>query len=189
MMTSRLLKRLLLAVAVVSLAAVVAVFVVYRQVTQHPEAVLEQLQKDADMHLKTIRQTATRNGIREWRLEAASATLMESTQSVSLTDPKVEFFMEDGDHVHLVADRGTISTQTSHMQVAGQVCATTSQYRFRTDALDYDPDSRQLRTDTPVTITGQAFTLKADTMVMNLKTNITRFEGGVEGTLSEDLQL
>jgi hypothetical protein len=40
-----------------------------------------------------------------------------------------------------------------------------------------------------VAITGQAFTLKAGKMIMDLKTNVTRFEDGVEGTISEDLQL
>jgi LPS export ABC transporter protein LptC len=128
MISPRLLKRLLLTVAVLSLAAIVAVFIGYRRVTQHPEALLEHLEEDADMHLEAIRQTATRNGIREWRLEAASASLMESEKTVLLTDPNVEFFMDDGDHVRLVAKHGTVSTQSSHMQVSGQVNAKTSRY-------------------------------------------------------------
>jgi hypothetical protein len=40
-----------------------------------------------------------------------------------------------------------------------------------------------------VTLSGESFTLRADTMAMNLDTNVTCFEGGVEGTISEDLQL
>jgi LPS export ABC transporter protein LptC len=75
------------------------------------------------------------------------------------------------------------------LQVSGQVSANTSRYRFQTDALDYDPAARELRAETPVTLSSESFTLHADTMTMNLETNITRFEGGVEGTISEDLQL
>ncbi len=189
MMPPRLLKRLLLIVAVVSLAATIAVFIGYRRVTRRPQAVREHIQEQADMHLKTIRQTATRNGIREWHLEAASASLMESEETVLLTNPNIVFFMDDGDHVHLVAERGAVSTQSSHVQVSGKVDARTSRYRLQTDALDYDPESRQLRANSAVIITGQTFSLKAGKMSINLKTNITRFEDGVEGIISEDLQL
>ncbi|MFO7713987.1 LPS export ABC transporter periplasmic protein LptC [Desulfosarcina sp.] len=189
MKKKRLVQRILLAVGVLALGTTIAVFIGYRHVTRNPEILLDRVQKEADMQLNKIRQTATKNGIREWRLEAESATLMDQHKTMLLTRPDVEFFMDDGDNVRLTADRGTIFTDSSRMNISGQVSADTSLYRFRTDALAYDPATRELRADTPVTITGQAFTLRADSMAMNLKTNITHFEGGVEGTISEDLQL
>jgi lipopolysaccharide export system protein LptC len=73
--------------------------------------------------------------------------------------------------------------------MSGQVSANTNLYQFKTDALDYDPQSRELRADTQVFLSGQSFTLRANRMIINLETNITRFEGGVEGTFSEDFQL
>ena len=106
-----------------------------------------------------------------------------------MSHPEVEFFRQDGDNVHLTADQGTIYTDSSRISVSGQVLATTSRYRFQTDRLNYDPERRELHADMPVTITGQSFTLNANRMAMNLETNVTRFEGGVEGTISEDLQL
>jgi lipopolysaccharide export system protein LptC len=72
--------------------------------------------------------------------------------------------------------------------VAGRVSASTNLYRFQTEALGYDPASRELRARTPVALSGQSFTLSADTMTMNLDTHVTRFEGDVKGTISEDLQ-
>ena len=131
----------------------------------------------------------SRHGIREWRLDAESATLMEKQQIMVLSRPEVEFFMEDGDNLHLTADEGTIHTGSSRMEVSGRVSANTSRYRFRTETLDYDPKARELQAKTPVALSGEAFSLQADSMAMNLETNITRFEGNVEGTISEDLQL
>lgn len=189
MKNRRLIQRVLLTVAVLALAATVTVFVGYRRITRNPEVLLDLVQKEADMQLNKIRQTATKNGIREWRLEAESATLLEKQKTMLLARPDVEFFMDDGDNVHLTADQGTIYTDSSRMNVSGQVSANTRLYRFRTEALNYDPAARELRADTPVTLSGQSFTLRADSMAMNLETNITRFEGGVEGTISEDLQL
>ena len=189
MKNCRLIQRVLLTVAVLALAATVTVFIGYRRVARNPEVLLDLVQKEADMQLNKIRQTATKNGIREWRLEAESATLLEKRKTVLLAKPDVAFFMDDGDNVHLTADQGTIYTDSSRMHVSGQVSATTSRYRFQTETLDYDPATRELRADTPVTLSGQSITLRADSMAMNMKTNITRFEGNVEGTISEDLQL
>ncbi|WP_319525130.1 LPS export ABC transporter periplasmic protein LptC [uncultured Desulfosarcina sp.] len=186
---SKLIRRLLLSVAAVVLIATIGVFIGYRHLTRHPEALLERIPEEADMQLSKIHQTASKNGIREWRLEAESATLMEKRQVMVLSRPEVEFFMEDGDNLHLTADQGTIHTGSNRMEVSGQVSASTSRYRFRTETLDYDPQARELRAKTPVAISGNAFTLQADSMDMNLETSITRFEGHVKGTISEDLQL
>jgi LPS export ABC transporter protein LptC len=185
----RLVKRVLLSVGLLILGATISVFIGYRRVTRNPEALLNLVQKEADMQLNRIRQTATKNGIREWRLEAKSATLLEKRKTMLLASPDVEFFMNDGDNLHLTADQGTIYTDSNRMTVSGQVSASTSRYHFQTEALNYDPETRELSADEPVTLSGRSFTLQADSMAMNLNTNITRFEGGVEGTISEDLQL
>jgi LPS export ABC transporter protein LptC len=114
---------------------------------------------------------------------------MEKRKTMLLASPVVEFFMDDGDNVHLTADKGTIYTDSSRMQVSGQVSANTSRYRFQTEALDYDPAKRELRADTSVKLSGQSLTLRANSMAMDLKTNVTRFEGAVKGTIREDLDL
>ena len=189
MSAQRLLKRVLLAVGVLALVATVVVFVGYRRATRNPDVLLDLVQKEADMQLNRIRQTATKNGIREWQLEAESATLLEKNKTMLLARPDVEFFMQDGDNVRLSADEGRIRTDSSHLAVSGQVTASTSRYRFETEQLDYDPQAREIRADTPVVVSSQSFTLHARSMTMNLETNITRFEGGVEGTIREDFQL
>lgn len=185
----RLIKRVLMLLAAAVLAATVVIFIGYRRASQDPETLLAVVQKEADMQLNRIRQTAVKNGIREWRMEAESATLVEKEKTMLLGRPDVEFFMQDGDNVHLTADQGTITTDSSHIAVSGGVSANTSRYRLQTDRLSYDPEKRELVADAPVTVSGDAFTLSADTMTIDLESNITRFEGGVEGIISEDFQL
>lgn len=184
----RLVQRILVTVVVLSIAAIIAVFIGYRRITRNPDMLVDLVKKEADMQLNKIHQTAIKNGIREWQLDAESATLIEKEKTMLLARPDVEFFMEDGDNVHLTADQGIIFTDSRRIQVRGQVLANTSQYHFRCEAIDYDPAARELRSETPVSLSGESFTLRADTMAMNLDTKITRFEGGVEGTISEDLQ-
>jgi LPS export ABC transporter protein LptC len=186
----RLYQRVLLTVVVLTLAVTIVVFIGYRRITREPGVLLDLVKKEADMQLSNIHQTALKNGIREWRLDAESATLVEKEKTMLLARPDVEFFMDDGDNVHLTADRGTIFTDSSGIQVTGHVEASTSLYQLRAEALDLRSSSQ----GTSFRYTGdpvrpESFTLRADTMAMNLDTNVTRFEGGVEGTISEDLQL
>jgi len=189
MKNPKLIRRLLLTVALAALIGTIGVFVGYRRMTRDPGVLLDLVQQKADMQLSKIRQTASKNGIKEWRLEAESATLMEQQKTMRLAKPDVEFFMEDGDNLHLTADQGTIHTDSSRINVSGDVSANTSRYRLRTETLDYDPQERTLRTETPVNLSGQSFSLRADSMAMNLETNIVRFEGGVKGVISDDFQL
>ena len=189
MKNPKLIRRLMLAVALVALIATVGVFVGYRRMTHNPEAILDLVQTGADMQLSKIRQTASKNGIKEWRLEAESATLIKEKNIMRLAKPDVEFFMENGDNLHLTADEGTIHTDSSRLNVSGRVSAANSLYRFQTEDLDYDPKARTLNADKPVHISGQSFTLRADSMAMNIATRITRFEGGVKGVISDDFQL
>lgn len=185
----RLLQKALLGVVVMALGAVIAVFIAYRHVSRNPGLILTQFQKKADMQLNKIRQTAIRNGIRDWRMEAKSASLLKKRHTMLLVKPKVEFFMKDGDNVHLTAEKGTIDTNTNRMDVSGNVRANTRLYRFRTDSLKYDPAGRKLRADTPVNLSGRWFNLRADRMSIDLTTDIAHFDGHVEGTISEDFRL
>jgi len=186
----RMLQWILLGVGVLALTATVTLFLGYRQVTQQPQVILDQLQKKADMHLSRVRQTATKQGVREWHLDAQSATLIEGRQTMLVVKPEVEFFMQNGETVYLTAEQGKIHTESSAMHVSGQVSVDNGHYRLRTESLEYDPVRRELRSATPVTLSGDAFTLRSDRVTLDLETNITHFEGNVEGSISEaDLEL
>ena len=87
----RLIQRTLLAIAVLALAATITVFIGYRRITRDPEVLLDIVREGADMQLNKIRQTAMKNGIREWRLEADSAALVEKDKTMLLAKPDVEF--------------------------------------------------------------------------------------------------
>ena len=184
----RLIQRLLLGVVAVVLIATVGLFIGYRRATRNPEVLMDLVQKEADMHLDRIRQIANKNGIREWQMEAESATLLDKTKTMLLTKPEVEFFMKDGDNVHLTAEQGTVNTESNAMRVSGKVSANDRLYRLQTEQLTYDPKAREIHADTPVTITGETLTLHARRMTVDIDTNVIHFDGGVEGTLSENLQ-
>jgi lipopolysaccharide export system protein LptC len=73
--------------------------------------------------------------------------------------------LPDGGRVTLVADRGQMHADGSHMTVEGGVVVTTSAgYRIETDALEARMDRTGLRSDSRITATGPAGRLTAGSM-------------------------
>ena len=73
----------LLIVILVSVGTVVSVFIGYRQVSNTPEMLITSLKEGANLSLGKIRQTATRDGKKEWSLEATlPITWKRKTKSI-----------------------------------------------------------------------------------------------------------
>ena len=79
----------LLTVILLAVGMIVSVFIGYRQVSNAPELLLSSIKEGANLSLGKIRQTATRDGKKEWSLEADSANYMEAENKVDLTNLSV----------------------------------------------------------------------------------------------------
>ena len=172
------LKKILGGAVVLTAAAIIAVFLFYRHMIAHiPQGPIE-IRGDADLAMESIQQTAIRNGITEWVLEAGSAQYKETEKRALLSDLRVTFYLEDGDEVVLTADQGMVGTETNDIQASGNVIARNKNY-----------DQRVLDTKSPVLIKGQSFELRANSMSIDLNTNEAHLEGQVEGTFNEGIAL
>jgi LPS export ABC transporter protein LptC len=169
-----------------SIIAVVWIFCQFRQGQSSLQIPLspEQATK-AIMALSRVHQTATKDGIVQWELDADTARLEADTGKMVLQSPQVDFFLDDGTRVHLTAQEGVLYTRNNNMEVRGNVQLHNDRYSLKTEVLAYEHDHRVMRTDAPVHITGQAIELKAATMHYDLKTNQALFSGPVEGLLYE----
>ena len=67
------LKLFFLAFIVISLAAVIAVFINYRRILENPEKLISSFPVDSNLSIGKIHQTSTKNGVKEFSLDAASA--------------------------------------------------------------------------------------------------------------------
>lgn len=140
----------------------------------------------AIMALSRVHQTATKEGLVQWELDADTARLEADTGKMVLQSPQVNFFLDDGTRVHLTAREGVLYTRSNNMEVRGNVHLRNDRYSLKTEVLAYEHDHRVMRADAPVHITGQTIELKAATMQYDLKTNRTLFGGPVEGLLYEN---
>ncbi len=139
--------------------------------------------------LTGVRQTATKNGVLQWELDAETAELESRSGRMVLKAPQVDFFMEDGTRIHLTAEQGVLDTNSNDMQVQGNVRVSEDRYTMVAERLDYNHAARILSSDKPVHIFGRSADLTAERMTYDLNTSQARFEGSVRGILDEHFTL
>ena len=129
------LKLILIVAIVVIFCVILAVFFRYRNISEHPEKLLELLPDDANISIGRVYQESIKNGIKEWSLNASSADYFEEDKNVKLKDVSVTFFLKDGDKVILKADRGILQTDSNDIEVSGNVIITNKNYKLVTEKM------------------------------------------------------
>ncbi len=171
------------------LVSIAIVFIIYRSQMSGIPLASGIIKKTVDMSLARIRQTAMKNGIREWDLEAASADLFENEKKMVLNMPEVKFFMKDGTSVFLTADTGILKTDSKAIMISGNINVKRNGHRLIAETLEYEPEKRTLRSNKPVLLSGDSFELTADTVVLDIESEKTIFKGNVKGLFSDKFNL
>jgi len=161
----------------------------YRRVLDKPEQFITAIQPGVDMAIDDIHQTATRDGKKEWQLDAATAHYLEAEKKIRLDRLTMTFFIDNQPPIHLSADSGTLETETRNVMVTGHVELKNEDSRLLTDELHYRHEKQFLFAQSPVEIIGDGYQLNADSMTLELDKKRAVFKGNVKGTFSEDLSL
>jgi LPS export ABC transporter protein LptC len=167
---------------------IVAVFVGYRRVYNAPEMLLSSIKDGANLSLGKIKQTATRDGKKEWSLEAGSAHYIENEKKAVLKDLFVTYFLKDGREVYLDADQGILNTDTNDIEFSGHVVVRNKEYRLITDRLNYEQARRFIFCNDPVRIEGNSTRITADSLSFDLNANKIILSGNVVAALPRDFR-
>jgi LPS export ABC transporter protein LptC len=123
----------------------------------------------ADLQLKRVKYTETREGIKEWELEAASARYFQNENTLFFEEVKATFFGKNQDTYVLVGERGKFNTQTKAIEVFNGVKLDSSDgYRMRTQRLQYQADKRELKTSDPVEMSGPQLQIQGTGLIVEL---------------------
>ena len=179
------LKLILLSVILTALGVTLAVFVTHRNFLEKKENIVSELRSKANISIGKAHQTAIRNGITEWNLDAASVNYLVEKNQAIFQELSITFYLKDKSKVYLTANKGILNTDSNDMEIFGNVVIKSSTYRLKTENLFYRHNRRIIFSKVPVTVTGAVFDLAADSMSLNLNTNKTMFEGKVQGILRE----
>ncbi len=176
----------LTAFSLITTGIIAGIFIKNRYLSQDPVKLITSIQKNASLAIGNVHQVSTREGFKEWILDAKSAHVVDESKQLMLEDVNVVYFLKDGKEVHLTSSRGILKTETKDIEVIGQVVLTYAGYVLKTEQMNYDHGRRILFSSTPVTITGEAVNLTADSMKYDLNANQTWFQQHVEVLLREN---
>ena len=177
---------ILLAVVLVTIGTIAAVFIGYRRVSSAPELLLSSIKEGANLSLGKIRQTATRDGKKEWSLEAGSAHYLENDKKAVLKNLFITYFLKDNHEVYLEAEEGILQTDTNDIEFSGNVVIRNEDYQLRTRRLGYEHERRIIFTNDPVQISGESVELSASSLKYDLNNNKIILTGNVEAAVSKD---
>jgi lipopolysaccharide export system protein LptC len=169
---------------------VLTVFIGYRTVSNPEEMFLSSLiQDDATIAINKVHQTSTKNGIKEWSLDATTAQFMEKEKQAVFDNPSVTLYLENDNSIALSAHKGYLNTDTRDIRIQGDVVADDGEFKILTETLRYEHKRRVLVATTPVQILGSTFRLNAGSALYDMASQTTTFDGQVEGILFENVNL
>ena len=143
----------------------------------------------AALKLNVLKQISKKNGIKEWELKAASATLLKNKNKAVLTDVFIIFYTKEGKKVHMKAEQGFLNTKTHDMTFSDSVVVNYENSTLKTDKLHYNKKKHMIYSDTHVKLTKEGSVIEADSMTTKLNERYTVLEGHVKGRFSENFNI
>ncbi len=143
----------------------------------------------AAFKLNALEQISKKNGITEWQLKAASATLKKEKNKAILELVNIIFYTKDGRKVYLDSDQGILDTQTHDITFLKNVVVRLENDVLKTDKLHYTKKTHIIRSQTKVRVEDHASVITADSMTVDLNENKITLKGHVKGNLSETSQI
>jgi len=139
----------------------------------------------ADLKLDRVHYTETREGVKEWELEATSAVYRKEGDTVMLEKIRATFYGKNQESYRLIGEKGRFNTQTKVIEVYDGVRIDSSNgYHMRTRSLKYQADQKELHTPDPVELEGPSIRVEGVGMIVELNRERVKILGGVTTTLS-----
>ncbi len=143
----------------------------------------------AVLKLNILQQISKKNGIKEWELKAASATLLKDEDKAILIDVSIIFFDKNNKKVFLKSEKGFLNTKTHDMIFSDNVVVRYETSTLKTDKLHYNKKKHIIYSDTHVKLTKENSVIEADSMETKLNDNCTILKGHVKGKFSENFNI
>ncbi len=140
----------------------------------------------ASLVLNTMHQTSTKNGIKDWTLDASSAKLLRDKNKAVLEDVSIVFFMKQSQKIFLSSKHGTLDTKTHDMTFSDHVNAKFNGYTLQTDTLHYNEKRHIIYSMDHVRINnGHDSVIDGDSLTIDINKGKTIIKGNVKGVFSE----
>lgn len=158
----------------------------------------EQLQinpqnSDINQSMETIHVIEAKNENKEWELWSDTAVGFRNQNDFEVKKVKVNFFAQGGVSFDVTGDNGSMTAEANakHLKIDGGVVTKSSNgYIFKTTAVEYNSESRTLKSKTPVEVLGpkddlgKQLQISGNEMHADLKEGIVLIENDVRARKS-----
>jgi len=138
-----------------------------------------------DISLNRIHHVATRDGVKEWILDAESAEYDKGANKTIFTNLAATFFLKDGTDIQLTSRHGVLLTDTKDMEASKDVVVRSGPYELKTERLFYDHERRSISTDVPIVVKGEGVKVTGESMHFSLNTQRAVLRGAVEAVFED----
>lgn len=177
---ARRLKYIILIALVLCVGVGAAFFFLRGQLLSHPELILEEVAKQADLSLKDIDYSHISDGRKQWTLTASQAEYVQEKDVYSLKDVKVTYFRADGSTVSLRGNEGSFNRKEGWVKVSGKARITADGgYVMASETFTYRLEEQLLTTPDRVDFSGPGFKISGRGLKVEMKT--------VKATLMSDV--
>ena len=143
----------------------------------------------ADIRIEKARYTETKDGQKEWELEADSAQYFKNDNLTAFENVKVIFYSKNGANYTLTGREGRLRNDSRDMDIVGNVVVTsTDNYQLKTDSLQYIAGVRQISTKDRVFFTGPGINIEGTGFLADMVTEMVSVFANVR-TVMEDAEL
>jgi LPS export ABC transporter protein LptC len=119
-----------------------------------PDLRTGQGKNDVDQSMNGMHMIETQEGGKEWELWADKAVSLKTKEMMELETVKTVFFSKNGAFT-VTGKRGEVQTKTKNLKIEGDVVTRSSNgYVFRTQSMEYDPNTRLLSAANEVEMNG-----------------------------------
>jgi LPS export ABC transporter protein LptC len=138
--------------------------------------------------IQNFRRVKMEGDRKAWEVAAREAQYLEEDQEIVVEEPKVSFYMKDGqDVVSIRGDEGTLTLRGREMDRAvleGEIEVRFKDYVVKTESAVYERADDTVVSPEAVTISGSGLKLRGSRMTVELEARRLRLDGAVETVLS-----
>jgi len=127
--------------------------------------------------------TYSATGSHRWDLQAASAQVSDTLDSVKLTLPKVIYQGGFGGTIYLAAQSGNLDKKTGFVSAKGTVKISYKDFEFISRDVDYSDGSLEAATTAPVSLTGGDLKLTGKGLKLSVEKEEVLIEQEVKASL------
>jgi len=179
-------KFFLISIIIIFFFITVAVFINYRKLSGNIDKYFPLFDSKANISIGNVHQIATKNGILEWNLEAFSVHYINNENKAIFNDIIITFFLKNKKKVYLTAKKGILAIDSNDLEASGNVVVRNDIYTLATEKLFYKHAKKNISTNEPVKISGNAMQFLADSMSYDINTGIILLKGNIQGIIFEN---